>query len=508
MPVQRPIEKIIPRAASKRTAGSKVDVRQRRERAFARSSPGRGRQGERRAWKFDDFALRLGYLAIFVLACFAPAQQDTFWLLRAGRDFWHTGRLQFQDHYTYTAEGRYWPNHEWLWEILAYGLHAIGGMPLLTLVNAVVFTAAVFVAARLSERRGFSRFVVVMTAIPLMVGEASQRPQIVSLFLFSLTLLLVARERYALLVPLFLLWANLHAGIASGGFVLIAASIGALCHAMATRTAESRRRARRVITATACAGAVTLINPMGIGLWIYVVESHARSKRSHLQEWASPVQQLGIDSICFFVLAAVAMIVASRRWRRINSWALVVPSVSALLLLPLAFDAVRNIALVELALMSPLIEMMASGSHRSTSTIARPRTTLAIVASASIAAIVLTWAAPAPRLGWQPMNNAEVRQLERCTGRVYTSYDVGGDVEWFAPEVKTFIDSRQDPFSRTLLDTARSIELTGRFESTFARYGVQCAVVLRNTPIAAALGRGGWSVSAGTATTAVYVRPK
>lgn len=503
VPAPKPVEPAVHRPATQRAAGGDVDIRHRRS---SRGGPGRSRAVARGAWQFDDFALRLGYLVIFALACLAPAQQDTFWLLRAGRDFWHTGHVQFQDHYTYTAEGRYWPNHEWLWEVLAYVVHATGGMPLLTLVDAILFTAAVFVAARLSERRGYGRFVVVMTAIPLLVGDASQRPQITSLFLFSLTLLLVARERYALLVPLFLLWANLHAGVASGGFVLVAASLVSLCHAVAIRTAESRRRARRVITATACAGAITLINPMGIGLWTYVIDSHARSKRNQVQEWVSPFHQLRLDSICFFIVVAIAIVVACRRWRRLDSWAVVVPAVSALVLLPLALDAVRNIALVELALMSPLIELIAAGTHRSSSTIARPRTALAIVTVASASLIVLAWAAPASRLGWKPMNPADMAQLTRCPGRVYTSYGTGGDVEWFTPDVKTFVDSRQDPFPPTLLDTARSIDLSGRFESTFARYRIQCAVVLKGTPIAEALGKAGWRVGKGTANTVVYLR--
>ena len=460
------------------------------------------------AWSFDVFAERLGYLVIFAIACFAPTEADTFWMLRAGRDFWHTGHLPFHEHYSYTAAGRDWPNHEWLWEVLAYPLHQFGGMPLLNLVNATLLTGAVFIAARLTTHRGIGRFVVIVSSLVLLAPEASLRPQVASLFLFALTMLLVARERYLLLIPLFLVWANLHAAVATGGLVLVAASAAAVGHAALSRTQASRTRAVRLVLATAGAGAITLVNPMGVGLWTYVATSHARSKADHIQEWTATFHVLRPDTVVFAVLVCMSLLLASRRWRRLDTWALVVPSVAALATLPLAIDAIRNLAVFQLALIAPLIEMTRAEHPRASSTVARPRIALATAGAVVGVIVAVAWSRPLPRLGWQPMDSGEVAALHRCAGRVYATYGSAGYVEWYSPDTLVFVDSRQDPYPRNVLDEARTLESTGRFEHVFSRYHVTCAVLdPRATTLARSLDRAGWRVVASTSDSAVYEAP-
>ena len=41
----------------------------------------------------DQLAIGLAFVAVATLACLAPAQGDTWWLLRAGRDLWTTGHV-------------------------------------------------------------------------------------------------------------------------------------------------------------------------------------------------------------------------------------------------------------------------------------------------------------------------------------------------------------------------------------------------------------------------------
>ena len=69
-----------------------------------------------------------------------PAQHDTWWLLRAGHDMWAAGHVLLTDTFSHTVYGAAWPNHEWLSELLFYGVYALGGLPLLTLASALVVT--------------------------------------------------------------------------------------------------------------------------------------------------------------------------------------------------------------------------------------------------------------------------------------------------------------------------------------------------------------------------------
>src|SRR5205809_6402424 len=78
----------------------------------------------------------------FTVAAVMPAQNDTFWHLRAGADIWRTGQVPRVDSYSHTFPGAPWPDHEWLAQVLMFGLHRLGGMPALKLAAALAVWAA------------------------------------------------------------------------------------------------------------------------------------------------------------------------------------------------------------------------------------------------------------------------------------------------------------------------------------------------------------------------------
>ena len=99
---------------------------------------------------FDRMVVGLLFTSIFLTACLMPAQSDTYWHLRAGADIWSAHHVPLVDTYSYTAAGRFWPDHEWLWQVLSYALHRLGGMPLLTGAAALVVTGAFALSYRLT----------------------------------------------------------------------------------------------------------------------------------------------------------------------------------------------------------------------------------------------------------------------------------------------------------------------------------------------------------------------
>jgi hypothetical protein len=80
----------------------------------------------------ERFPLVLLFVTLFALACLMPAQADTWWQLRAGEEIWKAGRVILVDQFSHTVNGQPWPDHEWLTQVLFFGLYAGGGMPLLT----------------------------------------------------------------------------------------------------------------------------------------------------------------------------------------------------------------------------------------------------------------------------------------------------------------------------------------------------------------------------------------
>ena len=78
---------------------------------------------------FGTLVVGMLFVTFFAAALLMPAQNDTFWHLRAGQDIWRTHQIPRVDHYSHTFPGAPWPDHEWLAQALMYGDLPPGGMP-------------------------------------------------------------------------------------------------------------------------------------------------------------------------------------------------------------------------------------------------------------------------------------------------------------------------------------------------------------------------------------------
>src|SRR4029077_1855073 len=79
--------------------------------------------------------------------------------------------------------------------------------------------------------------------------------QVISLLLMVVLVWLLAERRFRMLPLLFLLWANLHGGVALGGLVLVAVLVLA--------AVWERPLARTLAIATGLRGIATLLTPLG-----------------------------------------------------------------------------------------------------------------------------------------------------------------------------------------------------------------------------------------------------
>ncbi len=111
------------------------------------------------AFTFDRLLVGLVLLAIVVACGLTPMQTDTWWQLRAGRDMWDSRSVLLTDVYSHTAYGSFWPNHEWLAEVVFYGLYKAGGLSLLTLFATGLIVGGWIVSWRLAKGPVRERFI-------------------------------------------------------------------------------------------------------------------------------------------------------------------------------------------------------------------------------------------------------------------------------------------------------------------------------------------------------------
>jgi hypothetical protein len=420
----------------------------------------------------DRLAIGLLFVVIALLACFSPAQSDTWWLLRAGEEIWQTGKIPLRDTYSHTAAGEYWPNHEWLTESVFYLLYRIGGMPLLTGACATVIVTTWATSWRLM-RGGFElRFALFACSIATAATAWAVRPQAFSMAAFVGTSILLATGRAVWLPLLFLIWANLHGAVAVG--------LVAIAGAGAAELVRDRRMPWKLVAVAGLCGLATLITPLGTALWSFIPASMERSRVNQLIEWQPP----GADVMFwpFWALAAALPIATVWRWRTLDPFTARLAGV-ALATLPIAIQAMRNVPLfllMALPALTRIIEGQDASAVRRVLRGERVVVNASVLAAAVVVAagfVGLGWAAPAPRLGWQPISAAAVAGIRSCDNPVYNTYGDGGVLIWFVRERPVFIDNRQDPYPMDLLRANRHTEMTGDYRWLFDTYGVRCVAV-------------------------------
>jgi hypothetical protein len=418
------------------------------------------------------------FVILGALACFAPVQSDTWWLLRAGKDIWVSDGVSLVDHYSWTAAGLYWPNHEWLTEAIFFALFKTGGLPLLTGACAAVILLAWATCWRLTRGSFELRFLVFGACGMTSAVAWAIRPHVLTMAVFMGVVTLLMRGKWRWLPVVFVLWANLHGAVILG-LVAVAATGAGL-------TLFDRRIPWTLVAVFIACAAATIVSPMGTGLWPFVLHSVERSRINQLIEWQPP----GLSGwlVPFWLLAAAVPIGVIVRWRRMDREAAVLAAIS-LGILPLATQSVRNVPIF-LLIAIPAITRLVAGSVVAPIPSSRgERMTLnayVLGGAALIAAavVVLGWSAPAPSLGWRPIAPQAVDAVKNCGSPIYNTYGDGGVLIWFVPEARVFIDNRQDPYPLDLLKLNHDAELSGDLSAIDSKYLPGCAAVPASSLVA------------------------
>jgi hypothetical protein len=451
--------------------------------------------GEDTLLRFATYERLLGtvlILTVFLVCGLTPMQADSWWQLRAGQDMWVSQRVLLTDVYSHTAYGTFWPNHEWLAELIFYCMYRLGGLPLLTLFAAALIAGGWALTWHLT--RGPARVAFACTAFALLsaAGWWEPRPHAFSLLLLMTTVFLLVRRANWWLPLVFLVWANCHGGVLLG-FVILATGL-AVQTLMAPRTWW-----RAALVMSGCALAATA-TPLGLSFWTEIPKSLLRINLYPLDEWKRP-RLSDITLVPFWIIgiAFCAGLVRQRHRLLTATPRDATLRACALVLLPMALMAVRNVgpflmvAVPALLSLFPVPPGAAGGGARS-----RPVANLVFMSFGVLAvATTLFWAYrnEIPRLKWTPVPPAALVALRRCPDNLYNRYDEGGYLIWFAPDRKVFLDGRQDPFSPDLvLEHVQMETRGGAYESVFARHGIHCAYLPNVSPTAAQLSAAGWKV--------------
>jgi hypothetical protein len=263
-------------------------------------------------------------LLIFIMAARTPVDTDMWWHLRIGEESLLAGHPILNDLFSYTKFGAVWTNHQWISEIGMDLLFKHGGFLALGGVVAMLATISFgFVFYQMQGPALIKAFVLILAAIvaaPVWVP----RPELVSVVLLSIVgyILYLYKwkhiNRLWLLVPLFILWGNVHGGYILGLGLIGAMGIGEILNRVLGYEGDEVLPMKKIIQLafwTILAILSILLNPNGIRMWLIPFETiRIDALQSYIQEWASPdFHQLYQQPFIWMIFAIIASLGFSRR---------------------------------------------------------------------------------------------------------------------------------------------------------------------------------------------------
>jgi hypothetical protein len=473
---------------------------------------------------FGAMAIGMQLCVFAARALTMPATGDTWWHLRTGADIWRMGALQHAERYSFTAPGWPWANPEWGWDVFSYACYRAGGMPFLTLCGAAFVIAALALVSRLMVGRPSTRFLLLAVGLPLTMPVWALRPHLFTFFALVLMLTWLVRGGTWPIPLLFVVWANIHGGVAFGGLVLGGATAVALLRWRVRGTPEDRRRALSLAVVLPLAAIACLATPLGTGMFRFLADSMAQIRAIGIGEWQPTVPGEPYGAIFWLIaIAFIAILILRRHSLRVgghaSSWGDWVIVTAALVMLPFAFAAARNVSLFLLLAVPaasrllgpearlPFLRRQAGEAGGGD----RPLANLILLAGLGAAALVFVgWSyhTTQPSLGWRPIDERALAALRACDGPLYNQYEDGGYLIWFLPEKPVFIDNRVDPYPIAHIRAQLDVQWQrAPYRPLFDRWGIRCAFLPVGSPTVAALDRDGWQTRFRDARFAVLSAP-
>lgn len=268
--------------------------------------------------------LLFGAAAAVLCAAVAPILIGSdFWLnLVAGREIAESG-LPGEETLTVLAAGREWVDQQWLAHLVLYGVVQLGGLPTVTLFLIAVVLSAFALAVAAARALGATQRATVIVAFMAFLGAPwafAFRAQAVALPLFVgvAWLLVDARERVRprtfLVIPILILWANVHGSVVVGAALVVWLA--------AAQLVRRRSATFNTLLLAALAVAAVFATPYGpAATWCYYERTLINPPFEDLvYEWGRPSPNALTAG--FFVLAALTAIVAPWQRRRLSAFEL------------------------------------------------------------------------------------------------------------------------------------------------------------------------------------------
>jgi len=453
--------------------------------------------------RLDRANLFAGILLLGLLAMTArnAVDPDLWWHLRTGEWILQTGHVPHNDPFSFTRAGSAWVSHEWLSEVIFYGIWRHSGAAGLIIFSALVTTAGFILLYLRCPAKPAGAAVAVAIGALAAAPAWGVRPQMFTFALASLMLWLLERgeQRPWVLLwipPLFLLWLNLHAGFALGPALLLAWAIGLGWEVASGQTSwrEARPYLCRILLVLVACMALVPLNPSGSQLYRYPLDVlRSAGMRSFIVEWLPPdFHQLLYAPVLLIWLGLLVALAGKRSRPQARVLAPFILTFAA------ALDAVRHIPILVLVATPVLAALFspATPAERATrsSSPQYPLVFRAIVLVLMAIFAVVRWDNLLHRQSQIeaehfPSQAVEFLSSNLLPRRLFVYYDWGGYAIWkLYPQYQVSLDGRADLYGDDLLHQFQQTwQVRPNWRRNLDLWGVQTILIPPASPLTEAL---------------------
>lgn len=452
---------------------------------------------------------------IWSLACNQIRDPDFWWHLRTGQVIVETRTIPSQDPFSFSAAGRPWTAHEWLFEVALFLLYRAGGLAAVIAAKAFLITVTTAVVWGLAwsatRQEALATLVALLTTLATLPGWA-ERPQLLT-YLFVAILLVLLREwqqggspRLLGILPfLTVIWVNVHGAYIVEFMVLgvyIAVGLGRWWKK--GRPVEEWKRVRFLLALSALCATASLLNPHTYRAWLYPFQYVGPSvHKTYIAEWR-PMDFGETATVPFLILlvsTVVALLWIGRSFQTENAvlWGFFTL---------MALQSQRHLPLAALAAAPVLAECLGTAWQTWQARVrektpglfpATPRLAWGLPVLGSLMGLL---AAQGAWASWQtivqtkrpwyrtffPVAAVTYLQAHPQPRRMFNHYAWGGYLIWHLPQQPVFIDGRADMYGPEIMKDYHSVcSLKPGWKEILAKYRIDSILCPAGQPLAAAL---------------------
>ena len=163
---------------------------------------------------------------VFAASLFKIADLDFWWHLKTGQITLEQKQFQRTEIYSFTAAGREYIDHEWLFQVVMFWFYSKFGPAGAIVLKCAIFSLIYVLTTRYLLQQASSPFLIFAIQILSICGgmpRMIERPEIFTALFFITTFLIVdyslRNHKRAILIflpPLFVIWSNFHAAVILG----------------------------------------------------------------------------------------------------------------------------------------------------------------------------------------------------------------------------------------------------------------------------------------------------